>query len=128
MNTFLRLLGAMCAAVALAMSLYMAGIAVHEKFVRHELQTDSVAPFIDNLCHEIRGCLGLTVEPKYDWMKATMTIAYHIRVAKDGATKDEIADTVNRVADAQTGLFGWVLHTSQSTLDITMTPAMKKSR
>jgi len=124
----LRVLGAMCAVVALVSSLYMAGIAVHERFVRDELQTDSAGPFSDSLCHEIRGCLGLTVEPKYDWMKATMTIAYHIRLANDGATKDEIAATVKRVADAQTGLFGQALHTSQSTLDIVATTTLKISR
>ena len=128
MSMFLRVLGAMCAIVALALSLYMAGIAAHDKFVRHELQSDSVGPFSDSLCHEIRGCLGLTVEPRYDWMKATMTIAYHIRLANDSATKEEIADTVKRVADAQTGLFGWALHTSQSTLDVATTPVLKESR
>lgn len=128
MKMFLRLLGAMCAVVALASSLYMAGIAGHERFIRHELQTDSVAPFIDNMCHKIHGCLGLTIEPQYDWTKANMTIAYHVRVAADGATPDEIANTLKQESAAQTGVFGWVLHTSQRTLDIATTPALKRSK
>lgn len=128
MRMFLRVLGAMCAVVALVTSLYMAGIAVHEKFVRQELQIDSAGPFIDSLCHEIRSCLGLTVEPKYDWMRTNMTIAYHIRITADGASRDEISNTLKQASDAQRGLLGWALHTSQSTLDIAMTPAMKKSR
>lgn len=128
MNTILRSLGAMCAIAALASSLYMAGIATHEKFLRHELRTDSAGPFIDSLCHEIHGCLELTVEPKYDWIRADMTIAYHIRIAADGASRNEIANTLKQASDAQSGLLGWALHTSQSTLDIATTSALRKSR
>jgi hypothetical protein len=128
MNTFLRCIGALCAVAALLLSLYMAGLVVHEAIVRYELQSDSASPFIDSLCQKIPGCLELTVEPRYDWMKAKMVITYHVRISADGAKRDEIETTLNEVAAAQTGLLGWALHSSHSTLDIATTPVVRRSK
>ena len=128
MNTFLRLLAAMCATTALILSLYMAGIAAHERFVRHELQSDSASPFIDSLCQKIPGCLGLSIEPKYDWMNANMVITFHVRISADGAKRNEIDNTLKQATAAQTGLLGWALHSSRSTLDVTTAPIPRKPK
>jgi len=128
MNTFLRCLGALCAVLALALSLYMAGLAVHEAIVRHELQPDSTGPFTDRLCRDIPGCLGLSIEPKYDWTHGNMAITYHVRVSADGAKRDEIENTLKQAAAAQTGLLGWALHSSRRTLDIATAPIPRKPK
>ena len=128
MNTFLRLLAAICATAALILSLYMAGIAAHERFLRRELQSDSASPFTDSLCQKIPGCLELTVEPRYDWTRGNMAITYHARISADGAKRDEIQTTLNEVSAAQTGLLGWALHSSHSTLDIATTPVARKPK
>jgi len=128
MNTFLRWLGALCAFTALALSLYMAGLAAHEQIVRHELQLDSVVPLADRLCRDVRGCLTLSIEPKYDWTRGNMAITYHVRVSADGAKRDEIENTLKQAAAAQTGLLGWALHSSRSTLDIATAPIPRKPK
>lgn len=128
MNTFLRCLGALCAVAALALSLYMAGLAMREAIMRHQLQPDSVVPLTDRLCRDIPGCLGMSIEPAYDWTRGNMAITYHVRVSADGAKRNEIDNTLKQVTGAQTGLLGWALHSSRGTLDVATAPIPRKPK
>jgi hypothetical protein len=128
MNSFLRFLGMVSAAIALVASFYMATIASQDWIVRHELKSESGTQFGNDLCQEIRGCLTLTVEPKYDWASATVLVTYHIKVAPGGAKGDELAGIVKRMVDAQTGVLGLALRASGSSFDVTTPPIPRKAK
>ncbi|MFA6311006.1 MAG: hypothetical protein WCV99_11170 [Sterolibacterium sp.] len=128
MNTTLRLLGAICAIVAMILSLIMAAMAIHEQIVRYELRPDTAGTFTDQLCQKIPGCLKLTVEPTSDWMNGTMVITFHVGIAAGGAKKEEIQNTLNEATAAQTGLLGWALHSSRSKLDVTTAPIPRRPK
>lgn len=116
MGHWRRVVGLVVSGGALALALYMSGLAALDAAARFTLAGVQAQTFATEVCGRISGCRSLELQGGFDWKRAKRRVLYSLSLEPTGR-EEQAKSALLASAASHEGLLGWALR-GESTVSV----------